>query len=211
MDARKVRPVARVDTLRTATRLPVPFTCKLYFAACAAPVLQPDRGTELPLAENYMMRPLTIAAGLWLAPMLLAAAQQPAAPRTAATPPAARTAAAPAAATTAAAPAAAATAAAPAAPAEPTPMSLQGNAANGKQLAYTCMGCHGITGYKNVYPTYHVPRIGGQSAQYLASALNEYREGKRKHATMQAQAQSFSAQDIADIAAYLSSIKTTTK
>ena len=88
-------------------------------------------------------------------------------------------------------------------------MTLKGDAAKGKQLAYTCMGCHGITGYKNAYPSYHVPRIGGQSAQYLASALNEYREGKRKHATMQAQAQSFSAQDIADIAAYLSSIKTT--
>ena len=163
-----------------------------------------------------MMRPLTIAAGLWLAPMLLATAQQPAAPRTAATPAAARTAAAPAAASTAAAPAAGATAAraaagTAAAPAEPSPLALKGNAANGKLLAYTCMGCHGITGYKNVYPTYHVPRIGGQSAQYLASALNEYREGKRKHPTMQAQAQSFSTQDIADIAAYLASIKTTTK
>ena len=169
-----------------------------------------------------MMRPLTIAAGLWLAPMLLAAAQQPAAPRTAAAPAAARTAAAPAAASTAAAPASTGTAApaaagtaaaapAAAAPAGPSPLSLKGDAAKGKQLAYTCMGCHGITGYKNVYPTYHVPRIGGQSAQYLASALNEYREGKRKHATMQAQAQSFTAQDIADLAAYLASLKTTTK
>ena len=34
----------------------------------------------------------------------------------------------------------------------------------------------------------------------------EYRAGKRKHPTMQAQAQSFSEQDIADIAAYLSGI-----
>ena len=49
--------------------------------------------------------------------------------------------------------------------------------------------------------------IGGQSAQYLTNALMEYRAGKRKHPTMQAQAQSFSEQDIADIAAYLSSIK----
>jgi cytochrome c553 len=88
-------------------------------------------------------------------------------------------------------------------------MSLKGNPANGKQLTYTCQGCHGVTGYKNAYPSYHVPRIVGQSSQYLASALNEYREGKRKHATMQAQAQSFSAQDIADIAAYLSTAKTT--
>ena len=164
-----------------------------------------------------MMRPLTIAAGLWLAPMLLASAQQPAAPGTATAPVAASTAAKPAAASTAAAPAAASTApaaaaaaapAAPAKPAEPTALSLKGDPAKGHTLTYTCQGCHGITGYKNAYPSYHVPRIGGQSAQYLASALTEYREGKRKHPTMQAQAQSFSAQDIADIAAYLSTVKT---
>ena len=161
-----------------------------------------------------MMRPLTIAAGLWLAPMLLASAQQPAAPKTATAPVAASTAAKPAAASTAAAPAAASTApaaaaapAAPAKPAEPTALSLKGDPAKGHTLTYTCQGCHGITGYKNAYPSYHVPRIGGQSAQYLASALTEYREGKRKHPTMQAQAQSFSPQDIADIAAYLSTVQ----
>jgi len=82
-----------------------------------------------------------------------------------------------------------------------------GSAEKGKQLAYTCQGCHGVTGYKNTYPTYSVPRITGQSAEYLASALQEYRKGTRKHPTMQAQAQSFSEQDIADIAAYLSSLK----
>ena len=161
-----------------------------------------------------MMRPLTIAAGLWLAPMLLASAQQPAAPNTATAPVAASTAAKPAAASTATMPAAASTApvaaaapAAPAKPAEPSPLSLKGDPAKGHTLTYTCQGCHGITGYKNAYPSYHVPRIGGQSAQYLASALTEYRQGKRKHPTMQAQAQSFSPQDIADIAAYLSTVQ----
>ena len=52
-----------------------------------------------------------------------------------------------------------------------------------------------------------MPRIGGQSPQYLINALTEYKQGKRKHPTMQAQAESFSDQDIADIAAYLSSLK----
>jgi len=84
---------------------------------------------------------------------------------------------------------------------------VTGDAARGKPLTYTCQGCHGITGYKNAYPNYHVPRIGGQTAQYLSNALHEYRQGKRKHPTMQAQAESFSEQDIADIAAYLSSVK----
>ena len=102
------------------------------------------------------------------------------------------------------------TAAAPAtAPATATaaPAALVGNAANGKQLTYTCQGCHGVVGYKNAYPNYHVPRIGGQTPQYLANALNEYKQGKRKHPTMQAQAESFSEQDIADIAAFLSGLK----
>ena len=95
--------------------------------------------------------------------------------------------------------AAAAPAAAPAAPV--------GDVARGRQLTYTCQGCHGVTGYKNAYPNYHVPKIGGQAAPYLVNALTEYQQGNRKHPTMQAQAESFSAQDIADIAAYLSSLK----
>ncbi|MBD7920659.1 cytochrome c [Xanthomonas sp. CFBP 8703] len=109
---------------------------------------------------------------------------------------------APAAAQTAPAPAAPAPAAAPAAPA-----AAVGHADNGRLLTYTCQGCHGVTGYKNAYPSYRVPKIGGQSAQYLTQALTEYRLGKRKHPTMQAQAESFSDQDIADIAAYLTTLK----
>lgn len=82
-----------------------------------------------------------------------------------------------------------------------------GDANRGKALSFTCRGCHGVTGYKNAYPSYHVPKIGGQSETYLRNALSEYRTGKRKHPTMQAQAESFSEQDIADLAAYLSSLK----
>ena len=100
-------------------------------------------------------------------------------------------------------PAATTTAATPA-PAAPA---IKGDSAAGKQLTYTCQGCHGITGYKNAYPSYHVPRLGGQSEQYLLNALGEYKKGTRKHPTMQAQAQSFSDQDIANIAAYLSNAK----
>lgn len=93
---------------------------------------------------------------------------------------------------------------APAATAAPA---IKGNADKGRQLTYTCQGCHGVEGYKNAYPNYHVPKIGGQSAEYLTSALTEYKKGTRKHPTMQAQSQSFSDQDIADIAAFLSTLK----
>ena len=99
-------------------------------------------------------------------------------------------------------------AAAPATPAPaPAAAAVTGDAERGLQLTYTCQGCHGVVGYKNAYPNYHVPKLGGQSEQYLHNALTAYQQGSRKHPTMQAQAESFSEQDIADIAAYLSSIK----
>jgi cytochrome c553 len=134
-----------------------------------------------------MMRPLPLAACLALAAALpLAAAvtaQVPAQQETA--------------------PAATEVVPAPAA----APQKLVGNAQDGRTLSYTCQGCHGLTGYKNAYPSYHVPRIGGQSSEYLAQALSEYKKGNRKHPTMQAQSESFSDQDIADLSAYLSSLK----
>ena len=84
----------------------------------------------------------------------------------------------------------------------------KGDPVEGKKLIYTCTGCHGIPGYKNAYPNYHVPRLGGQNEQYLVNALTEYKKGERNHPTMHAQAESFSAQDIANIASYLSSLGT---
>lgn len=108
------------------------------------------------------------------------------------------------------APAPSTSTAAPATASTPTPAApaaLTGDLARGKELTYTCQGCHGVTGYRNAYPNFHVPRIGGQAPQYLINALTEYQQGTRKHPTMQAQARSFSAQDIADIAAYISSLK----
>jgi cytochrome c553 len=95
--------------------------------------------------------------------------------------------------------------------AAPTVASAQatGDVAAGKLKAYTCTGCHGITGYRNVYPHYHVPRISGQNYQYLVAALNAYKTGQRKHSTMAAQAQSLTEQDIADIASYLATNPTT--
>ena len=142
-----------------------------------------------------MMRPLPLAACLALAATLSVAVVTAQTPTPATATPAT---AAPAETTPAAA--------APAAPA-PAPAAPVGNPQNGRTLTYTCQGCHGVTGYKNAYPSFHVPRIGGQSAEYLTQALTEYKKGNRKHPTMQAQAQSFSEQDIADISAYLSSVK----
>jgi cytochrome c553 len=78
-----------------------------------------------------------------------------------------------------------------------------GDAKRGQALAYTCNGCHAIPNYKNVYPTYPVPRLHGQRPQYLLAALKAYKNGERSHGTMHAQAASMSEQDMADVAAYL--------
>jgi len=82
----------------------------------------------------------------------------------------------------------------------------QGSAEEGRTLAYTCMGCHGIREYRNAYPAYRVPKIVGQSTEYLTNALTEYKRGTRRHPTMEAQAKSFSDEDIANLAAFLSSV-----
>jgi cytochrome c553 len=78
-----------------------------------------------------------------------------------------------------------------------------GDVQRGKQLAYTCLGCHGIENYKNVYPTYSVPKLVGQYPEYLVAALKAYKNKERSHATMSAQANSLSDQDMEDVAAYL--------
>ncbi len=82
----------------------------------------------------------------------------------------------------------------------------KGDAEAGKFKVYTCAGCHGIPGWKNAYPNYHVPKIGGQNYDYLIAALTEYKKGERSHPTMRAQGESLSDQDIRDIATFLSSI-----
>jgi len=79
----------------------------------------------------------------------------------------------------------------------------EGDYKAGKIKAYTCTGCHGIVNYQNTYPTYHVPRIGGQNKEYLVISLQAFKSGQRKHKTMNLQAEALSEQDIEDIAVYL--------
>lgn len=80
----------------------------------------------------------------------------------------------------------------------------QGDAEAGKFAFATCSGCHAIPGYSNAYPTYHVPRLAGQSPDYLVAALQAYKGGTRAHPTMQANAATLSDADMANLAAYLS-------
>ena len=66
-----------------------------------------------------------------------------------------------------------------------------------------CSGCHGVPGTKIAYPeVYNVPKLGGQNAGYLLSALKAYKSGDRFNQTMKAQASALSEKEMADIAAY---------
>ena len=81
-----------------------------------------------------------------------------------------------------------------------------GNAEAAKSKISMCTGCHGIPGYKTVFPhVYQVPMITGQQAVYIVNALQAYKSGARSHPSMRGVAQSLSDQDMADLAAYYSS------
>lgn len=81
----------------------------------------------------------------------------------------------------------------------------KGSADAAKTKVSMCIGCHGIPDYKTAFPTvYHVPKIAGQSADYITAALNAYKSGERSHPSMQGIAKSLSEKDIADLAAYYS-------
>ena len=77
----------------------------------------------------------------------------------------------------------------------------------GREKSETCLGCNAIEGYNNTYPTYKVPKLGGQHADYIISALKAYQKGERDHGTMHANASGLSDQDIIDIANYFESVK----
>jgi cytochrome c553 len=79
-----------------------------------------------------------------------------------------------------------------------------GDPVKGKAIANTCLGCHGVPGYKNAYPNFSVPKLEGQHPEYIVLALQAYRSGERSHLTMHSQASSLSDEDMANIAAYFS-------
>jgi cytochrome c553 len=80
----------------------------------------------------------------------------------------------------------------------------EGDPQAGKSKSETCMGCHGVKSYRNAYPTYHVPKLAGQHADYILIALQGYKYGLRSHNTMHANASELSDEDMLDIAAYFS-------
>ena len=74
-----------------------------------------------------------------------------------------------------------------------------GDAAAGKKAAASCAGCHGDAG---VAPDPANPSLAGQDAQYLAAALQAYKDGSRKDETMKGLAASLDDKSMKNIAAF---------
>ncbi len=81
-----------------------------------------------------------------------------------------------------------------------------GDATAGKAKNSMCIGCHGIEGYRTAFPAvYSVPKLGGQHAEYIVSALRAYKSGERSHPSMRGIVAGLSDKDMADLAAYYAS------
>jgi cytochrome c553 len=75
----------------------------------------------------------------------------------------------------------------------------EGNAAKGKDLAGTCLACHGEVGNS---PAPSFPNLAGQHAGYLLKQLIEIQNGKREVLTMTGILDNLSESDLSDLAAY---------
>lgn len=82
-----------------------------------------------------------------------------------------------------------------------------GNITQGKTKAAACAGCHGING---IGLSEEFPNLAGQKPAYIIKQLTAFKNGSRKDPTMNAMAATLSTEDMADLAAYFSSLKTST-
>ncbi|NOY63266.1 MAG: cytochrome c [Gammaproteobacteria bacterium] len=66
-----------------------------------------------------------------------------------------------------------------------------------------CSGCHGADG---ISLTPDIPNLASQKEAYLTKAIKDFRAGSRKNPMMNSIAQNLSDDDIANLAAYFSSL-----
>ncbi len=81
---------------------------------------------------------------------------------------------------------------------------MVGDARAGQRKAQVCIACHGADGNS---PSPQWPRLAAQHASYLARQLHDYRTGRRINAQMNAMVTNLGDQDIADLAAWFSSLE----
>ena len=77
-------------------------------------------------------------------------------------------------------------------------------AAAGRTKAQMCSVCHGAIGISAVPDA---PNLAGQPEIYLSNQLRAYRSGERRHEVMTVIAKPLSDDDIANLAAWFSSVR----
>ena len=83
------------------------------------------------------------------------------------------------------------------------PAYAAGDAAAGKAKSASCAMCHGPNGEG----TQMAPKLAGKPAAQLDQAMQDYKAGKKDNAMMKSAAASLSADDMANLAAYYTSLK----
>ena len=78
-----------------------------------------------------------------------------------------------------------------------------GDAEAGKAKSVTCAACHGGEG---ISPTGVWPNLAGQKEQYLLAQIKAFKDGTRENAQMAPMVANLSDEDMANIAAYYSSL-----
>jgi len=74
-----------------------------------------------------------------------------------------------------------------------------GDADAGKTKAASCIACHGADG-NSIAPNF--PNLAGQSTSFLYKQMKDFKEGKRKDATMNAMIMALDDQAMQDVAAF---------
>ena len=85
-----------------------------------------------------------------------------------------------------------------------TAIAEQGDVNAGKTASVTCVACHGANGNS---ATDQFPNLAGQVPGYIAAQLAKYKSGERANPIMSGMSASLSAQDMANLDAYYSSLE----
>ncbi|SMF02365.1 Cytochrome c553 [Tistlia consotensis] len=83
-----------------------------------------------------------------------------------------------------------------------------GDAAAGRKKAQVCQPCHGLDGIAKIPMA---PNLAGNNELYLRKQLEAFRSGQRTNEMMSVVAKGLSDADIANVAAWYSSIEITVK
>lgn len=85
-----------------------------------------------------------------------------------------------------------------------SPAAADGDPLAGRKKAQMCAACHGLDGVSKIA---EAPNLAGQNEMYLIAQLTGFQSGARSNEMMNIVVKTLSEDDIANLAAYYSSIE----